>query len=36
MLGSLGLTSEEIDVLKGFCDAEKINPSPPPIALGPN
>ncbi|CAO2816897.1 unnamed protein product [Amaranthus hypochondriacus] len=40
MLGSLGLTSEEIDVLKGYCDAEKITPSPnppspPPIALGP-
>ncbi|XP_057523970.1 egg cell-secreted protein 1.1-like [Amaranthus tricolor] len=39
LLGSLGLSSEEIDVLKGYCDAEKINPGPnppsPPIALAP-
>ncbi|XP_021776387.1 egg cell-secreted protein 1.2-like [Chenopodium quinoa] len=39
MLGSLGFTAEEGDILKGYCDAEENNPSPkppsPPHAPGP-
>ncbi|XP_057539578.1 egg cell-secreted protein 1.3-like [Amaranthus tricolor] len=35
MLNSLGLTSEEIGVLKGYCDASAPSPPSPPIAPGP-
>lgn len=30
MLGSLGFTSEEGDVLRGYCDASVSNPTPQP------
>lgn len=40
MLGSLGFTSEEGDILRGYCDASDPNsgsaPPPPETVVGPN
>ncbi|KAL2925495.1 Egg cell-secreted protein 1.1 [Bienertia sinuspersici] len=35
MLGSLGFNNEEVDILRGYCDAEEEISGPGPIPPGP-
>ncbi|WVY93380.1 hypothetical protein V8G54_032468 [Vigna mungo] len=35
LVGSLGFTSEETDVLEGYCDEAVHSPPPPPLSVDP-
>jgi len=35
LVGSLGFTSEETDVLEGYCDEAAHSPLPPPLSVDP-
>ncbi|XP_058088557.1 egg cell-secreted protein 1.4-like [Magnolia sinica] len=35
MLASIGFTTEEGDILRGYCDASTTVPPPSPVSLGP-
>ncbi|CAJ1964478.1 unnamed protein product [Sphenostylis stenocarpa] len=35
IVGSLGFTSEETDVLEGYCDEAVHSPPPPPLSVDP-